>query len=189
MLFFPEVAVQFLFLFLKYWALGPLNCHKWISHLLVCIVCNLKIYISKNLSLYIPCVLYTYYKYVLSSFFPLDIIIYLHLKDLRGLPYVLHLDTEHPRTRGGLAQYLPRGPRPGQHHHKPKCRKARLGRRAGKGHWGTGESDLPFIYENSLITSMMMELQPVWPLAFNLLGQIWLSAILLNAFPVFNKMW
>ena len=56
----------------------------------------------------------------------------------------------------------PRPSRPGQHRHKPKCPKAQWGgERRGRGAGGTGESDLPFIYENALITSMMMELQPV----------------------------
>lgn len=90
------------------------------------------------------------------------------------------------RAAASLSTY-PAASQLGQHRHKPKCRKAQSGMRGGEGHCGDGGSDLPFIYEHSLITSMMMELQPVWPLAFKLLGQIWLSAILLNAFPVFNK--
>lgn len=67
----PEVTAQFYYysyLFSKsteHWE-SP-HRHKRISHLLVCTVCNLKIYISRNLSSSIPRVLYTYYKYALPS--------------------------------------------------------------------------------------------------------------------------
>lgn len=185
MMFFPEVAVRFFFFFLKHWALGPLNCHKWISHLLVWIVCNLTIYISKNLSLYIPCVLYTYYKYTLSSSSPRHHNLFRPFRTLRGWPRVFTL-TQSPRLQ---PQSVPHSP-----DRDSTAVNQSVERLKGRGWRGRGPGGgwiwpTFYIYENSFITSMVMELQPVWPLAFQLLGQIWLSAILLNALPVFHKMW
>lgn len=70
MLLCPEVTAQFYYFYLfskstERWE--SLHRHKRISHLLVCTVCNLTIYISRNLSSSIPRVLYTYYKYALPS--------------------------------------------------------------------------------------------------------------------------
>ena len=136
MSFFPEVAVQ-----LKKKKkttterLRPLNHHKWVSHLLVWIVCNLKIYISKTLSFYIPCVLYTYYKHILPSFSSLDIIIIWVLGTPRRV--AVCASPRHSTRDCSLAQYPPLAPRPGWHHHKPKCHKARWGEGvAGEGQWG-----------------------------------------------------
>lgn len=147
MMFFPEVAVQFFFF--KHWALGPRNCHEWISHPLVWFVCNLKIYISKNLSLSTPCVLYTYYKYVLSSFSPLTSSIS-GLRTRRGSPCAS------PRHRA--AALWPRSaalPGPAQHLPKPKCRGGSRGEGGGAGALGgRGRGIWPTFYIREFLNNI-----------------------------------
>lgn len=65
-------------------------------------------------------------------------------------------------TARGLAQYLRCGPR-SLDSTTINQSVVRLDRGGGVGRdiEGTGESDLPFTYKNSLIMSIMMELQPV----------------------------
>ena len=117
MSFFPEVAVKFKKKKNKTTTerLRPLNHHKWVSHLLVWTVCNLKIYISKTLSFYIPCVLYTYYKHILPSFSSPDIIIIWVLGTPRRV--AVCASPRHSTGDCSLAQYPPLAPRPGCRSH------------------------------------------------------------------------
>lgn len=84
---------------------------------------------------------------------------------LGGLPCVPHPDTV-PGTAVSLSTHpSPRG-QGGTTINQSVTRRDEERGWQGRGNEGVGGSDLPFGYEDALIMSMMMELQPVWPLAF-----------------------